>query len=253
MKDLNGILFQIVWEGKHGGVRLEAAEESNTFPQFVEFQPTPFAAILNDAKQDAESPIPKTDDATWSVMLMTCGENKISVVKAIREATGAGLKDAKDLVESTPRIIKKFTSQADAEMLATKITDAGGTCSVLSNQQQNTRESNKTYALQKAEWDNGSKAWLDSRGLLHLRSANRANPEITLVMRDGTLSGWLSSGEVFGDDYHCGKDPTNSGLRRVTAEVAWSSAIRPFIASVPWNFHFTSDTTQTGNTTLPAY
>ena len=109
------------------------------------------------------------------------------------------------------------------------------------------------FTLQKAEWDNGSKAWLDSRGLLHLRSANRTHAEITLVMRDGPLSGWLSSGEVFGDNYYCGKDPTAHGLRRVTADFAWNSAVRLFIESVPWNFHFSSDTAQTGNTVLPGY
>lgn len=109
------------------------------------------------------------------------------------------------------------------------------------------------YTLQKAEWGNGCQAWLDSRGLLHLKSAIRANPEVALVMRDGGMSGWLSSGELFGDDYHCGKDPSANGLRRVTPETAWNSGIKPFIDSVPWNFLFTSDTTQTGNTMLPEY
>ncbi len=109
------------------------------------------------------------------------------------------------------------------------------------------------YTLQTATWDNGSMAWLDSRGLIHLKSGNRANPEITLVMRDGPLSGWLSSGEVFGDNYYCGKNPVSHGLRRVTADSAWNSAIRPFIESVPWNFHFSSDTAQAGNTVLPEY
>jgi ribosomal protein L7/L12 len=252
LKDAGGARFQIYWNAKLG-VRLERAADLNTVPQFVEFQPTPFAAILNDAKQDADSQAKETDDETWAVVLMSCGENKISVIKSVREATGAGLKEAKDLVETTPRILQKYNSAAYAETVAAKIKNAGGTCTVVSRRLQDKRQSEKSWSLQKAEWENGSKAWLDARGLLHLKSANRANPEITLVMRDGTLSGWLSSGEVFGDDYHCGKDPTSNGLRRVTAEVAWSSAIRPFIESVPWNFHFTSDTTQTGNTALSGY
>lgn len=253
LKDPDSVLFQIAWDEKQHRIVLEAAAELITVPQFVEFQPTPFAAILNDAKQDPDSPAKDTDDETWAVVLMSCGENKISVIKSVREATGAGLKEAKDLVETTPQVIKKYHSAADAETVAAKINNAGGTCSVVSRRQQDKRQSDQSCTLQQAAWGNGSKAWLDARGLLHLKSANRANPEITLVMRDGTLSGWLSSGEVFGEDYHCGKDPTSRGLRRVTAEVAWSSAIRPFIESVPWNFHFTSDTTQTGNTALPAY
>jgi len=110
-----------------------------------------------------------------------------------------------------------------------------------------------SHTLQKAQWPNGSRAWLDSRGVLHLQSASRACPEITLVLCDGPVSGWLSSGEIFGEDYYCGRDASGAGLRRISAECAWCSVVRPFIESVPWTFHFTSDTSQTGNTALPGY
>ena len=134
-----------------------------------------------------------------------------------------------------------------------EIINAGGACEILASPCNDKKAAALRFTLQKAEWDNGSKAWLDSRGLLHLKSANQSIPEITLVMRDGPLSGWLSSGEVFGENYYCGRDPVAHGLRRVTADFAWNSVIQLFIESVPWNFHFSSDTAQTGNTVLPGY
>lgn len=58
-----------------------------------------------------------------------------------------------------------------------------------------------TYSLAVAKFGDGSLAWLDSRGLLHLRSCMAQVPELTLVLTDGQLAGWLSDGRVFGPDY----------------------------------------------------
>ena len=52
---------------------------------------------------------------------------KIGVIKAVREATGLGLKEAKDLVEGAPKAVKENVAKAEAEELKKKITDAGGT------------------------------------------------------------------------------------------------------------------------------
>ena len=57
------------------------------------------------------------------------------------------------------------------------------------------------YRLSIAEFGDGSRAWLDSRGLLHLASSDTAVPECTLVLTDGPLAGWLSDGRVFGPEY----------------------------------------------------
>ena len=61
------------------------------------------------------------------------------------------------------------------------------------------------YSLQVAKWQDGSLAWLDSRGLLHLKSSDHALPEVTLVLRDGALAGWTSEGWTFGMDYFAGE------------------------------------------------
>ena len=61
----------------------------------------------------------------FDVMLKAAGANKIAVIKAVRAATGLGLKEAKDLVESAPAKVKEAMPKADAEALVKALTDAG--------------------------------------------------------------------------------------------------------------------------------
>ena len=61
----------------------------------------------------------------FDVMLKAAGANKIAVIKAVRTATGLGLKAAKDLVESAPAKVKEAMPKADAEALVKALTDAG--------------------------------------------------------------------------------------------------------------------------------
>ena len=61
----------------------------------------------------------------FDVMLQAAGANKIAVIKAVRTATGLGLKEAKDLVESAPAKVKEAMPKADAEALVKALTDAG--------------------------------------------------------------------------------------------------------------------------------
>ena len=61
----------------------------------------------------------------FDVMLKAAGANKIAVIKAVRTATGLGLKEAKDLVESAPAKVKEAMPKADAEALVRALTDAG--------------------------------------------------------------------------------------------------------------------------------
>jgi len=62
----------------------------------------------------------------FTVELTDAGANKINVIKVVRETTGKGLKEAKDLVDAAPKAIKENISKADAEELKKKIEDAGG-------------------------------------------------------------------------------------------------------------------------------
>ena len=61
----------------------------------------------------------------FDVMLKAAGANKIAVIKAVRTATGLGLKEAKDLVESAPAKVKEAMPKADAEALVKALSDAG--------------------------------------------------------------------------------------------------------------------------------
>ena len=58
-------------------------------------------------------------------MLNAFGDNKVNVIKAVRELTGLGLKEAKDLVDGAPKAVKEGISKADAEGVLKKLIDAG--------------------------------------------------------------------------------------------------------------------------------
>jgi large subunit ribosomal protein L7/L12 len=62
----------------------------------------------------------------FTVVLTACGDNKVNVIKAVREITGLGLKEAKDLVDGAPKPVKEGVNKADADAIVKKITDAGG-------------------------------------------------------------------------------------------------------------------------------
>jgi len=61
----------------------------------------------------------------FTVMLTGIGENKVNVIKAVRELTGLGLKEAKDLVDGAPKAVKEDVAKADAEAMLKKLTEAG--------------------------------------------------------------------------------------------------------------------------------
>jgi large subunit ribosomal protein L7/L12 len=63
-------------------------------------------------------------------MLTSFGENKVNVIKAVRELTGLGLKEAKDLVDGAPKPVKEAVSKADAEAAKKKLEEAGAKAEV---------------------------------------------------------------------------------------------------------------------------
>lgn len=85
--------------------------------------------------------------------------------------------------------------------------------------------SNVGYRLKVATWDDGSQVFLDSRGLLHLKSAGRSIPETTIVLNDeDELSGWCSDGRMWGTSYHLGDHP--SADKRSLVETALGAFTR---------------------------
>ena len=69
---------------------------------------------------------PAAEEKTeFNVVLLEAGANKVSVIKAVRELTGLGLKEAKDLVDGAPKNVKEGIAKADAEAAVKKLVDAG--------------------------------------------------------------------------------------------------------------------------------
>jgi large subunit ribosomal protein L7/L12 len=77
----------------------------------------PAAAAAGGAKAEE-----KTE---FTVVLAAAGDNKVNVIKAVREVTSLGLKEAKDLVDGAPKPVKEGISKADADAVAKKLSDAG--------------------------------------------------------------------------------------------------------------------------------
>jgi large subunit ribosomal protein L7/L12 len=87
--------------------------------------PVAIAAAGPAAGGGAAAAAPEKEDFT--VVLSSAGEKKIQVIKVVRELTGLGLKEAKDLVDGAPKPVKEAVPKAEAETIKKKIEEAGGT------------------------------------------------------------------------------------------------------------------------------
>ena len=67
------------------------------------------------------------EQTEFTVMILTSGEQKVSAIKAVRELTGLGLKEAKDLVDGAPKAVKEGVNKADADAALKKLIEAGAT------------------------------------------------------------------------------------------------------------------------------
>ncbi|HSL91915.1 MAG TPA: 50S ribosomal protein L7/L12 [Candidatus Limnocylindrales bacterium] len=86
-------------------------------------------AVAVAAAASAASPAAE-EKTEFDVILTGFGSNKIQVIKVVREVTGLGLKEAKDLVEGVPKPLKEAVAKKDAEELKKKVEDAGGTAEI---------------------------------------------------------------------------------------------------------------------------
>lgn len=84
--------------------------------------PAMAAAAPAAAAGDAEA---KEEQTSFNVMLKSFGDQKIGVIKAIRAITGLGLKEAKELVESAPAVVKEKVSKEEVEQIKTQLVEAG--------------------------------------------------------------------------------------------------------------------------------
>ena len=70
------------------------------------------------------------EQSEFTVTLTAAGESKVNVIKVVRTITGLGLKEAKDLVDGAPKVIKEGVSKADADAVAKQLIEAGATAEV---------------------------------------------------------------------------------------------------------------------------
>jgi large subunit ribosomal protein L7/L12 len=107
---------------------LELAEVVKALQE--EFGVTAGAPVAAVASAPGGAPAEEEEKTEFSVILKGIGENKISVIKAVRELTTLGLKEAKDLVESAPTAVKEGVNKEEAATAKQKLEEAGATVEV---------------------------------------------------------------------------------------------------------------------------
>jgi large subunit ribosomal protein L7/L12 len=124
MADINAIAEQI-----QGLTLLEASQLVKLLEEKLGVSAA--AAPVMMAGGGAAAAAPAVEEKTeFAVVLMAAGANKINVIKAVREVTNLGLKEAKDLVDGAPKPVKEGVSKEEAETIRKKFADAGATVEV---------------------------------------------------------------------------------------------------------------------------
>ena len=88
------------------------------------------AVAVSGGGGGAAAAAPKEEQTEFNVVLTGAGANKVGVIKAVRELTGLGLKEAKDLVDGAPKNVKEGIAKADAEAALKKLIEAGATAEI---------------------------------------------------------------------------------------------------------------------------
>ena len=127
MADINAIAEQI-----QGLSLLEAAQLVKVLEERLGVSAAAAAVVAAPAGGGAGAgAAPAAEEKTeFNVILVAAGANKINVIKAVREVTSLGLKEAKDLVDGAPKPIKEGVNKDEAEAIKKKFTDAGATVEV---------------------------------------------------------------------------------------------------------------------------
>ena len=125
MADLQQLEEQIV-----GLSLLEAAELVKKLESRLGVSAAAAAPVMVAGAGAAAAAAPVEEKTEFTVVLLAAGANKINVIKAVREVTSLGLKEAKDLVDGAPKPVKEGVSKEEAETIRKKFADAGATVEV---------------------------------------------------------------------------------------------------------------------------
>ena len=125
MADINGIAEQI-----QGLTLLEAAQLVKLLEEKLGVSAAAASVAVAPAGGGGAAAPAAEEKTEFNVILTAAGANKINVIKAVREVTNLGLKEAKDLVDGAPKPIKEGVNKDEAEAIKKKFTDAGATVEV---------------------------------------------------------------------------------------------------------------------------
>jgi large subunit ribosomal protein L7/L12 len=126
MADINAIADQI-----QGLTLLEASQLVKMLEEKLGVSAAAAAPMMAAGGGGAAAAAPAVEEKTeFTVVLTAAGANKINVIKAVREVTSLGLKEAKDLVDGAPKPVKEGVSKDEAETIKKKFVDAGASVEV---------------------------------------------------------------------------------------------------------------------------
>jgi large subunit ribosomal protein L7/L12 len=126
MADINAIAEQI-----QGLTLLEASQLVKMLEEKLGVSAAAAGPVMVAAGGGAAAAAPAAEEKTeFNVVLTAAGANKINVIKAVREVTSLGLKEAKDLVDGAPKTVKEGVNKDEAEAIRKKFTDAGASVEV---------------------------------------------------------------------------------------------------------------------------
>jgi large subunit ribosomal protein L7/L12 len=126
MADINAIAEQI-----QGLTLLEASQLVKLLEEKLGVSAAAATVVAGGGGGAGAAAAPAAEEKTeFSVILMAAGANKINVIKAVREVTSLGLKEAKDLVDGAPKPVKEGVNKEEAEAIRKKFADAGATVEV---------------------------------------------------------------------------------------------------------------------------
>ena len=126
MADINAIADQI-----QGLSLLEASQLVKLLEEKLGVSAAAAAPVMVAGGGGGAAAAPAAEEKTeFTVILASAGSNKINVIKAVREVTSLGLKEAKDLVDGAPKPVKEGVSKEEAETIKKKFVDAGATVEV---------------------------------------------------------------------------------------------------------------------------
>jgi large subunit ribosomal protein L7/L12 len=130
MSEASGVTFEGVVEFIKGMSLMDAAKMVKQLEEELGVSAAAPVAMVAGAGSPAAGAAAVEEKTEFTIMLDEAGAEKVKVIKVVREITGLGLKEAKDLVDGAPKLVKEAVAKADAEDFVKKLKEAGAKASL---------------------------------------------------------------------------------------------------------------------------